>query len=100
MSERVAKIAKWRACLVVEFEPPVRSEHQDRWGAEWVFRGEEDAEVVESSFKLCTSGTTNSAVPFLGFTRLNKNNDMGARDSRICRPEIKPVNVCLRGRRR
>lgn len=50
--------------LGVKFKPSVRSEHQDRRGAEWVLRGEEDAEVVESSFKLCTSGTTNGAVPF------------------------------------
>ena len=100
MSERAAEVAKRTACLGVKFEPSVRSEHQDRRGAEWVLRGEEDAEVVESSYKLCTSGTTNGAVPFLGLTRSNKNNEMGAGDSRICRPEIKTVNVCLGGRRR
>ena len=100
VSERAVEIAKRRACLSVEFEPSIRSEHQDRWGAEWVLRGEENSEMVMSSFKLRTGGTTNGAVPFLGFTRLNKNNEMGGRGSRICRPGIKSVNVCLGGWRR
>ena len=56
-----------RACLSVEFEPSVGGEHQDRRRAEWVFRGEQDAEMVESSLKLRTGRTADGAVPFLGF---------------------------------
>jgi hypothetical protein len=57
------------AYLGVEFEPPVRSKHQDGRRAERVFRGEEDAKVVEPSLELCADGTTDCTVPFLGLIR-------------------------------
>lgn len=54
------------ACLGVEFKPSVRGEHQDGRRTERVFRGEEDAEMVESSLEFCAGRTTDGTVPFLG----------------------------------
>lgn len=79
------------ACLRVEFKPSVWSKHQDGRGAEWVFRGEEDAKMVESSLELCAGRTTDSAVPFLGFANKNPGEpeELCPSDSRICHPRIK-----------
>lgn len=98
MSEQAAVIGG-RACLSVQFKPSIRSKHQDRRRTEWVFRGEEDAKMVESSLKLCAGGTADGTVPFLGFG----DKDTSEEDkvcvcySRICHPEIKQVNVCRGG---
>ena len=67
MSERTCDGLNGETSLGVELEPPIGSKHQDRWRAERVFRGEEDAKMVESSLKLSAGGPTNGTMPFLGF---------------------------------
>jgi hypothetical protein len=55
--------------------------------------------MVESSLKLSAGRTTDGAVPFLGFAYERHTGERARRrcDSRICRPEIKGVNVCRGG---
>jgi hypothetical protein len=67
---------EWGACLGIEFKPSIRGEHQNGRRAKRVFRGKQDAKVVETSLELCAGRTTDGTVPFLEFA----NKDPGGGD--------------------
>ena len=57
------------AHLCVELKPPIRSKHHYSWGSEGVFRGKEDAEVVEPALEFRARGAADGTVPFLQHVR-------------------------------